>query len=99
MEPVTIDITDTLDLHTFIPKEIPDLIDNYLSACAAKGIYEIRIIHGKGKGIIKAQVRRILARHPRVNHFKDAPPEAGGWGATLVGLSPGSGNQSDRLDK
>ena len=98
MEPVTIDITGTLDLHTFIPKEIPDLIENYLSTCAANGIYEIRIVHGKGKGIMKARVHRILSRHPRVSHFKDAPPEAGGWGATLVELIPGSGNQSDNLE-
>lgn len=88
MKPVTIDITDTLDLHTFVPKEIPDLIDNYLSVCAQKGIYAVRIIHGKGAGILKARVRRILARHSLVNQFKDAPAENGGWGATLVTLNP-----------
>jgi DNA-nicking Smr family endonuclease len=92
MEPVTIDITDTLDLHTFIPKEIPDLINNYLSACTEKGIYSVRIIHGKGAGILKARVRSILARHPQVNYFNDAPPEAGGWGATLVKLTLDEGN-------
>jgi DNA-nicking Smr family endonuclease len=98
MKPVAIDITDTLDLHTFIPKEIPDLINDYLSVCVEKGIYRVRIIHGKGTGIMKARVRSILARHPQVNHFKDAPPEAGGWGATLVGLTPDEGGQSADFD-
>ena len=98
MEPITIDITDTLDLHTFVPKEIPNLIENYLSACAKKGIYRVRIIHGKGTGIMKARVRKILARHPNVNYFKDAPSESGGWGATLVKLIVDGGNQSGNFD-
>jgi len=82
------EITDILDLHTFNPKEVPDLIDDYLSACIEKGIYFVRIIHGKGAGIMKQRVRRILSHHGQVISFKDAPPEAGGWGATLVTLVP-----------
>ena len=82
------EITDILDLHIFNPKEVPDLIDDYLSACIEKGIYLVRIIHGKGTGIMKQRVQRILSHHGQVICFKDAPPEAGGWGATLVTLMP-----------
>jgi DNA-nicking Smr family endonuclease len=88
MEPVPIEITDILDLHIFNPKEVPDLIDNYLSVCIEKGIYQVRIIHGKGTGIMKRRVQWILSPHGQVICFKDAPPEAGGWGAPLVTLKP-----------
>jgi DNA-nicking Smr family endonuclease len=84
--PVSIPIDGVLDLHTFNPKQVPDLLDGYLLACAEKGIYQVRIIHGKGKGIQKARVRSLLARHPLVVLFKDAPADIGGWGATLVEL-------------
>ncbi|RTZ99099.1 MAG: DNA mismatch repair protein MutS [Deltaproteobacteria bacterium] len=88
MEPVILDITDVLDLHTFQPRDVPDLIDDYLTACVEKGLHSVRIIHGKGTGIMKARVRRILARHARVESFTDAPLASGGWGATLVQLYP-----------
>lgn len=78
------EITDVLDLHTFNPKEVGDLIDDYLQACAKKGIGSVRIIHGKGSGTLKRRVHGILSRHPHVLNFKTAPPEAGGWGATVV---------------
>jgi DNA-nicking Smr family endonuclease len=84
MDPVIYEITDTLDLHTFNPKEVPDLIENYLEVCAEKGIDLVRIIHGKGTGALKRRVHGILSRHRLVLTFKDAPLEAGGWGATLV---------------
>jgi len=88
MDPVIYEITDILDLHTFNPKEVPDLIENYLEICAEKRIDAVRIIHGKGTGALKRQVHGILSRHRLVLTFKEAPPEAGGWGATLVQLRP-----------
>ncbi len=88
MEPVIIPIEDHLDLHLFRPKEVPDLIEEYLTACREKGLFEVRIIHGKGKGIQKARVRSLLKSNPKVMSFEDAPLEAGGWGATLVKIKP-----------
>ena len=86
MEPVKIPIEDTLDLHTFLPRDIPDLLEDYLAACLQAGLYSVRIIHGKGKGVQKRRVQGLLQNNPLVSSFKDAPPEAGGWGATLVEL-------------
>lgn len=86
MEPIVMPIDGVLDLHTFNPKELPDLINDYLSACHEKSILNVRIIHGKGKGIQKARVHSLLAKHPLVKRYKTAPAEAGGWGATLVEL-------------
>jgi len=86
MEPVIIPIEDVLDLHTFNPKEVGDLLDDYLCACVDKGIFGLRIIHGKGKGILKKRVHSILKRHSLVISYQEAPPEAGGWGATFVVL-------------
>ncbi|MEJ2221722.1 MAG: Smr/MutS family protein [Desulfobacterales bacterium] len=92
MEPVQIPIEDVLDLHAFRPKDIADLLENYFDECIKAGIFSVRVIHGKGKGIQKRQVQRILQRNPAVKNFKDAPPEAGGWGATLVQLKPPANN-------
>jgi DNA-nicking Smr family endonuclease len=86
MEPIQIPIEDVLDLHTFRPQDIADLLDEYFSECVKAGISSVRVIHGKGKGIQKRQVHKILKKHPLVQSFNDAPPEAGGWGATLVQL-------------
>jgi DNA-nicking Smr family endonuclease len=86
MEPVTIPIEDALDLHTFLPRDIPDLLEDYLTECLKVGLYSVRIIHGKGKGVQKRRVQGLLQKNPLVSSFKDAPPEAGGWGATLVEL-------------
>ena len=87
MKPVKIPIEDVLDLHTFRPRDIPDLLDDYLTECLSAGIHSVRIIHGKGKGVQKKRVQGILKKNPLVASFKDAPPEAGGWGATLVELN------------
>ncbi len=87
MEPVKIPIEDVLDLHTFHPKDVPDLIEDYLAECIKLGICSVRIIHGKGKGVQKKRVQGILKKNPAVRWFRDAPPEAGGWGATLVELN------------
>lgn len=84
--PVVLPIEDTIDLHAFSPKEIPSVVEEYLEQCRRAGIYEIRLIHGRGKGIQRQVIRSLLENHPLVLSFKDAPPEAGGWGATLVVL-------------
>jgi DNA-nicking Smr family endonuclease len=87
MKVVKLAIEDVLDLHTFRPKDIPDLLEDYFTECLKAGIYSVRIIHGKGKGIQKKRVQGLLEKNSMVTAFKDAPPEAGGWGATLVELS------------
>lgn len=86
MEPVEMPIEDTLDLHTFLPKEVPMLLDDYFAACIEHQIFSVRIIHGKGQGVLRKRVENILKRHPLVRSYQTAPPEAGGWGATLVDL-------------
>jgi DNA-nicking Smr family endonuclease len=86
MKVVKLAIEDVLDLHTFQPKDIPDLLEDYLTECIRAGIYSVRIIHGKGKGIQKRRVRGLLEKNSMVKAFNEAPPEAGGWGATLVEL-------------
>ncbi len=87
MKVVKLTIEDVLDLHTFRPKDIPDLLEDYFTECLKAGIYSVRIIHGKGKGIQKRRVQELLKKNSMVTAFKGAPPEAGGWGATLVELS------------
>ena len=86
MQPVKIPIEDVLDLHTFSPKELPDLLVDYFEACIDEGIYSVRIVHGKGRGLLKKRVQELLKKNSMVKAFQDAPPEAGGWGATLVEL-------------
>ena len=86
MDPVKIPIEDILDLHTFLPGDIPNLLEDYLVECLKAGLYSVRIIHGKGKGVQKRRVQGLLKNNPLVYAFRDAPPEAGGWGATLVEL-------------
>jgi DNA-nicking Smr family endonuclease len=86
MEPIRIPIEDVLDLHTFRAQDIADLLTTYFAECLKAGIFSVRVIHGKGKGIQKRQVQQLLQKSPQVKSFKDAPPEAGGWGATLVTL-------------
>jgi DNA-nicking Smr family endonuclease len=79
-------IEDILDLHTFLPKDIPDLLVDYFEACIDADIYSVRIVHGKGRGILKKRVQELLEQNQMVESFRNAPPEAGGWGATLVEL-------------
>jgi DNA-nicking Smr family endonuclease len=85
-EIVEMPIDGVLDLHTFSPKEVKELLDDYLAACLEREIYDVRIIHGKGKGILRDRVRALLAKHRAVESFCEAPLEAGGWGATVVRL-------------
>jgi len=88
MKPVIVPIEEVLDLHTFRPEEVGALLDDYFSECLKAGMLTVRIIHGKGKGILKQRVLRHLEKDPRVIAYQDAGPGAGGWGATLVRLNP-----------
>jgi len=83
---IEIPIGDVIDLHGFRPAEIPDVVRTYLDEAWARGHRSLRLIHGRGIGVQRAAVRRILAADPRVLSFGDAPGEHGGWGATLVTL-------------
>ena len=87
-EPVTIPIDGVLDLHTFNPREVKDLVPEYLSLCREKRILQVRIIHGKGTGNLQRTVHSILARLPEVASFRLAGEDGGGWGATIVILRP-----------
>ncbi len=79
-------IDGTLDLHTFHPREARSLVDEYLRVCRMKGILQVRIIHGKGKGILRKVVHSVLEKHPHVASYKLAGEDRGSWGATLVTL-------------
>lgn len=87
-EPVEIPIEDSIDLHTFAPRDILEVVKAYLEAAAGAGLVEVRLIHGKGKGVQRGRVQQLLAESPHVEHFQDAPPGRGAWGATLVWLKP-----------
>jgi DNA-nicking Smr family endonuclease len=84
--PVRLPIEDHIDLHAFRPSEITEVVDAYLEAAQEAGFREVRLIHGRGKGVQRARVQRQLANDGRVERFADAPPTRGGWGATLVWL-------------
>jgi DNA-nicking Smr family endonuclease len=84
--PFVLPIEDSIDLHTFSPKEARPLVEEYLFQCRAKGLKEVRIIHGRGTGVLRQVVRSVLERNSLVERFADAPPERGGWGATVVQL-------------
>jgi DNA-nicking Smr family endonuclease len=88
VEPIEIPIDGVLDLHTFQPREVRGLVHEYILACLEKEIFSLRIIHGKGKGILKQTVQSALEKNPHVASFTDAPAVAGGWGATVVTLRP-----------
>ena len=86
MDPVVVPIDGMLDLHTFAPSELKRLMQDYIDACLESNIYDLRIIHGKGSGVMRTRVRSLLEKDLRVQAFEDASPDAGGWGATLVTL-------------
>jgi dsDNA-specific endonuclease/ATPase MutS2 len=83
-EPVELPIEDTLDLHTFAPRDVKAAVETYLEEVSGRGWPIVRIIHGRGIGVQREIVRAILAESNYVESFHDAPPEAGGWGATVV---------------
>lgn len=83
---VVLEIEDSIDLHTFQPRDIPSVVESYLEAAVEKGFPEVRIIHGRGKGVQRARVQKVLSLSPLVESFRDAPAARGGWGATVVRL-------------
>ena len=85
-EPVPIPIEDALDLHAFAPRDIPSVVEEYLNEAHARGFREVRLIHGRGIGVQRRIVQSVLAKHPLVAGYVDAPAERGGWGATIVTL-------------
>ena len=88
--PVKVNVTDVLDLHTFRPGDIKGLVPEYIDLCRRKGIMQVRIIHGKGTGVLRRTVHSILSRHEGVQSFKLAGSDAGSWGATIAILKPRS---------
>lgn len=87
-EPVILPIDGTLDLHAFSPRDVNDLVPDYLTQCQALGILQVRIIHGKGVGHLRRTVHAILHRLPTVCQFSLAGDQGGNWGATVVRLHP-----------
>jgi dsDNA-specific endonuclease/ATPase MutS2 len=79
---VEVPVEDVLDLHSFAPREVSQVVRHYLDLAWEQGFGEIRIVHGRGRGVQRQTVRTLLARDSRVERFGDAPLEAGGWGAT-----------------
>lgn len=86
--PVPIPITGELDLHTFRPADLGELIPTYLAECAARDIRHVRIVHGKGTGTLRTTVHALLQRSPLVESFRLGDETSGSWGATLVTLRP-----------
>jgi dsDNA-specific endonuclease/ATPase MutS2 len=86
MEPVRIPITDVFDLHSVPPRDVQAVVEEYLLEARRLGFKALRIIHGRGIGVQREMVRSILSRTDFVLDFRDAPAEAGGWGATVVTL-------------
>lgn len=85
-EPVALPITGELDLHTFRPADFGALIPAYLDECAARGLREVRLVHGKGTGTLRTTVHALLRRSPRVASFRLGDERTGSWGATIATL-------------
>ena len=87
-EEVVLPIEERIDLHPFQPREIRSVVESYLEEAVAAGFREVRLIHGRGIGAQRKNVRALLSRHPDVLDYGDATPDRGGWGATVVRLKP-----------
>ena len=85
-EPIRVPITDVFDLHSVPPRDVKAVVEEYLLEARRLGFRALRIVHGRGIGVQREIVRSVLARSEFVSDFRDAPPEAGGWGATIVTL-------------
>jgi hypothetical protein len=83
-EPVRLEITDVFDLHSIAPRDVERVVHEYLSEAHRAGFRSVRIIHGKGRGVQRRLVHHILARTPFIRDWTDAPPQSGGWGATVA---------------
>ena len=86
--PGFIRVTDVLDLHGFFPEQVPEIVEAFIENALELQLYELRIVHGKGRSKLKWAVRKVLKLHSNVIYFGDAPPEQGGWGATIVVINP-----------
>ena len=86
LEAVAVPLRDVLDLHSFRPEDMPKVVTEYLDEARRAGLDEVRIVHGRGRGVQRAIVQRLLTETPGVAGFADAPPTRGGWGATVVRL-------------
>ena len=85
MDVVEYPIDGSLDLHMFAPKDVPSVVEEYLAECLKRGIFDVKLVHGKGRGVLRRTVHALLERHPLVQDFKiDSGPSS--WGATLVRL-------------
>jgi dsDNA-specific endonuclease/ATPase MutS2 len=85
-EPIRIPITDVFDLHSIPPRDVKEVVEEYLREAHRLGFKALRIVHGRGIGVQREMVRSVLSRAAFVTDFRDAPGEAGGWGATIVTL-------------
>jgi DNA-nicking Smr family endonuclease len=95
-EPIALAITGELDLHTFRPQDVKDLVPEYLEECRKRGLLVVRIVHGKGRGTLRRTVQAILARQAGVASYALASAPFGAWGATLVRLRPAEPPETGR---
>ncbi len=86
VEPYVVPIEESIDLHHFVPSEVLAVVDAYLDAALAAGFREVRLIHGRGKGVQRANIRRFMEGDSRVERFRESSPDRGGWGATVAWL-------------
>ena len=89
-------IEDSFDLHSFLPRDVASVVDEYLREAREAGFTAVRLIHGKGTGARRAEVRRLLAKRTDVAEFSDAPPERGGFGATIVRFGAATGDGGEK---
>lgn len=94
-ELAVVPITGELDLHAFAPRDVPSVVGEYLEACRERNILHVRLVHGKGKGVQRAVVHRLLRSSPSVIAFGDAPAERGGFGATVLTLRTCAASQDE----
>jgi dsDNA-specific endonuclease/ATPase MutS2 len=87
-EPFEYPLDGTLDLHQFQPKDVKNVVQDYIEACLERGVFKLRIVHGKGIGVQREIVHAVLKAHPRVASFRHEGGSGGGWGATVVDLRP-----------